>query len=155
MVHLLRYIRDNNTLGLKYYANINDAAVSDLLIQSSIKTEKHLMDFYYSSWQDCPDTGRSIAAYIIFYQCGPNDHVAHITVPVSRSSAEREYNAACTTVMVLANLRMLIYKLLNKDPDMVPEESPLIVLDSKSDMCMANNGKDTKTQVTLQVECIL
>ena len=27
---------------------------------------------------------------------------------------------------------------------MVPEESPLIVLDSKYAMCMANNSKDTK-----------
>ena len=27
---------------------------------------------------------------------------------------------------------------------MVPKESPLIVLDSKSAMCMAKNGKDTK-----------
>ena len=27
---------------------------------------------------------------------------------------------------------------------MIPEEAPLIVLDSKSAMCMAKNGKDTK-----------
>ena len=27
---------------------------------------------------------------------------------------------------------------------MVPKESPLIVLDSKSSMCMSNNGKDNK-----------
>ena len=27
---------------------------------------------------------------------------------------------------------------------MVPEEAPLIVLDSKSSMCMAKNGKDNK-----------
>ena len=33
---------------------------------------------------------------------------------------------------------MLIHELLNKHPDMVPEEAPLIVLDSKSAMCMAN-----------------
>ena len=33
---------------------------------------------------------------------------------------------------------------LNKEPDIVPEEAPLIVLDSKAAMCMANNGKDTK-----------
>ena len=39
---------------------------------------------------------------------------------------------------------MLINELLNKGPDIVPEEAPLIVLDSKSTMCMANNGKDTK-----------
>ena len=46
--------------------------------------------------------------------------------------------------MALSHFRMLIHELLNKDPDIVPEESPLIVLDSKSAMCMAKNGKDTK-----------
>ena len=39
---------------------------------------------------------------------------------------------------------MLINELLNKDPDIVPEEDPLIVLDGKYAMCMAKNGKDTK-----------
>ena len=46
--------------------------------------------------------------------------------------------------MALAHFRMLINEFLNKDPDIVPEEDPLIVLDSKSAMCMAKNGKDTK-----------
>ena len=46
--------------------------------------------------------------------------------------------------MALAHFRMLIHKLLNKDPDTVPEEAPLIVLDSKSAMCMAKNGNYTK-----------
>ena len=32
----------------------------------------------------------------------------------------------------------------NKDTDIVPEEALMVVLDSNSDMCMANNGKDTK-----------
>ena len=31
LVYLLRYITDNNTLGLKYYADLNDAPVTDLL----------------------------------------------------------------------------------------------------------------------------
>ena len=44
-VHILGYIRDNNTLGLKYYADMNDAPVSDLLRKYSIKTENQLMDF--------------------------------------------------------------------------------------------------------------
>ena len=39
---------------------------------------------------------------------------------------------------------MLIHEFLNKDTDIVPEESPLIVLDSISAMCMAKNGKDSK-----------
>ena len=70
-------------MGLKYYADINDAPVSDPLIKSSIKTENQFMIFSDSSWQDCPDTGRSTGAYIIFYQFGPIDHSTHITGPVS------------------------------------------------------------------------
>ena len=31
-----------------------------------------------------------------------------------------------------------------KDTDIVPEASPLIVLDIKSTLCMPNNGKDAK-----------
>ena len=46
------------------------------------------MDFSDFSWQDCPDTGRSTGAYIIFYQCGPIDHGTHVTGPVAQSSAE-------------------------------------------------------------------
>ena len=46
--------------------------------------------------------------------------------------------------MALANFRMLIHELLNKDTDIVPEGAPLVVLDSKYSMSMAKNGKDTK-----------
>ena len=45
--------------------------------------------------------------------------------------------------MALAHFSMLINKLLNKDPDIVPEEAPMIVLYSKSDVCMAKYGDDT------------
>ena len=64
--------------------------------------------------------------------------------PVSQSSSESGYNATCTAVMALAYFRMLIHELLNKDTDIIPEKPPLIILDSKSAMCMAKNGKDTK-----------
>ena len=50
LIHLLRYIRDNKTLDLKYYAYLNDAPVTDLLRQANIKTKNHLMDFSDSSW---------------------------------------------------------------------------------------------------------
>ena len=53
-------------------------------------------------------------------------------------------DAACNAGMALAHFRMLIHELLNKDPDIIPEESPLIVLYCKYAMCMAKNGKDTK-----------
>ena len=92
LVHLLRYIRDNNTLGLKYYSYMNDAPVTDLLRQANIKTKNHLMAFSDSSWQDCTDTGIIAGAYIIFYQGGPIDHGTLVPGPVSQSSAESEYN---------------------------------------------------------------
>ena len=102
------------------------------------------MDFSDSIWQDFPDTRRSTGAYIIFYQGGPIDHGTHVLVPVPQSIAEIEYNAACTAGMALEHFRMLIHEQLNEDPDIVPEESSLIVLDSKSAMCMAKNGKYNK-----------
>ena len=46
--------------------------------------------------------------------------------------------------MALSHFRVLVLEMLNEDPDMVPKEAPLIVLDIKSSMCMAKNGKDTK-----------
>ena len=46
--------------------------------------------------------------------------------------------------MALAHFRLLVAELLNEDPDMVPKEAPLIVLDIKSAMCMAKNSRDTK-----------
>ena len=46
--------------------------------------------------------------------------------------------------MALAHFSMLVHELLNEYPDMVPKKAFLIVLDSKSAMCMAKNGKDTK-----------
>ena len=144
LVHLLRYIRYNKTLGLKYYADLNDAPVTDILRQANIKTKNHLMAFSDSSWQDFPDTGISTGAYTIFYQGGTIDHGTHVPGPVAPSSAESEYNTACTAGMDLAHFRMLIHELLNEDPCMVPKEAPLIVLDSKSAMCMAKNSKDTK-----------
>ena len=43
LVQLLIYIRDINNLRLKYYANIEDAPLSDLLIKVIVHTENQLM----------------------------------------------------------------------------------------------------------------
>ena len=50
LVHLLKYIGDNKKLGLKYYANIDDVPISDLLVQANIKTENQFMVFSDSIW---------------------------------------------------------------------------------------------------------
>ena len=103
-----------------------------------------MIAFSDSSWQVFPDTRRSTGAHNIFYQGGSIDHGTHVPGPAAQSSAESEYNAACTVGMDLAHFRMLIHELLNKYQDIGPKEDPLIVLDIKYAMCMAKNDKYTK-----------
>ena len=88
---------------------MNGVLVSDLLRQSSIKTENKLMGLSDSSWKYCPDTGRSTEVYNIFYQVGPIYHGTHDPGPVDQSITESKYNASCTAVMALEHLRMLIH----------------------------------------------
>ena len=57
-------------MGLKYYAAMKDAPVSDLYRQDNISTESQLMDFSYSSWKYFPDTDRSKGSYIMFIKVG-------------------------------------------------------------------------------------
>ena len=46
--------------------------------------------------------------------------------------------------MALEHFRMLNNELMKKDPDVVPEQAPLIIVNGNSDVCMTNNGKGTK-----------
>ena len=59
---------------MKYYNKIEDAPISDILIQDSIKTQNQLMVLSDSSWKYFPNTGISTGAYIVFYQYGPIDN---------------------------------------------------------------------------------
>ena len=72
------------------------------------------------------------------------DQGTHVPVSVAQLSVESEYNASFTEWMTLANFRKLISELLKKYPDKVPEEAPLIILDSKSNVFMSGNVKDIK-----------
>ena len=67
------------------------------------------MAFSYCSWQYCPDTGISTGACIIFYLGGLIYRGTHVPGPVAQSSAESEYNTACTAGMDLVHFMMLIY----------------------------------------------
>ena len=70
LVHLFRYIRENNNLRLKYYDDIKDAPLSDLLRKASINTDNQLMVFSDYSCKYFPYTGRSTVAHIIFIKVG-------------------------------------------------------------------------------------
>ena len=102
------------------------------------------MVFYGSSWEDFTDTGRSTGAYILFYWGVPIDHFTHVPGPVAQSIADIESNSLHTVEMALAHFKTLNNELLKKDPDVVPEQAPLVIFDRKSAIGMATNGKDAK-----------
>ena len=65
----------------------------------------------------------------MFYQGGPIDHFTHVPGPVSKYNAKSEYNVAYTPGVDLAYFRMLNNEFLNKDPYVVPEHAPIVILD--------------------------
>ena len=89
------------------------------------------MVLYGFIWEYFPYTGRSTGSYIVFYQGGPIDNCKHVPVIVAQSSASSDYNEACTTEMELVHLIMQNNELMNKDTYVVPEHTPLIILDIK------------------------
>ena len=84
LVHLLRYMIENKTLGLKYYADMKYATLSELLRQANIKTENKLIVFSDYNWQYFPDVERSKGSNVIFYQGGTIDHYIHVPGPVAQ-----------------------------------------------------------------------
>ena len=66
---------------------MKDTPLSDLLRQASIKTENQFMNLSGYIWNDCPETGRSTGAYIIFYQGGQINHGTHVPGPFPQLSA--------------------------------------------------------------------
>jgi len=71
------------------------------------------------------------------------DHSTHVPSIVALSSAEAEYNSACTACMSTDHHRMLLNELDRVNPDDNP--SPIaILLDSKSAIAMGKSFKDTK-----------
>ena len=56
-----------------------------------------------------------------FLSSGTIDDGTHVPGLFAQSSAESDYNTACTAVMALAHFIMLMNELLNRDTDIVPE----------------------------------
>ena len=66
-----------------------------------------------------------------YYQGLHIDHCTHVPGPVSQYSAESEYNAECTAGIDLAHFTMTNNEMMDKDPDVVTDKAPLIILYSK------------------------
>ena len=142
IMHTLHHIRCNHLFGLTFYSNVMDAPVARLLFEHGVDPTAPLIAFTDSSWQDCPDSGRSTGGYVLFYQGGVVDSASAMPDPVALSSAEAEYNQACVTSMAANSMAMLIQEMRGNDPD-TPLCVPVLV-DNQSAIAMGVSFRDTK-----------
>jgi len=142
IVHLLRYLRDNSLYGVRFYSNIADAPIYQMLLNQKIEEKHPFFWFTDSSWNDDPDHGRSTGCFIITYMGGIVDHSSNVPDPMALSSAEAEYNEGCVAFMAASHLRMLLCEFEGTCDEDTPPTS--IYFDSKSAIAMGENYKDTK-----------
>jgi hypothetical protein len=109
LLYLLRYLRDNALLGIKFYSNLSRAPLVAMLKSQEIEQTQAFFGFSDFSWNDDADTGRSTGCFIITYMGRIVDHSSNMPDPVALSSAEAEYNEGCVAFMAASHLRMLLY----------------------------------------------
>ena len=140
IVHLLRYIRDSPSFGIKYYSDYEQSPVHKMLKQNGINTNRELVTFSDSSWQDDPDNSKSTGCYLNIYRGGLIDHSSNMPDPVALSSAEAEYNEGCLACMGTAHIKMLL-----EDLEQMELDYPIpIIIDSKAAHDMGHSFKSTK-----------
>ena len=150
MMWCLGYLRKEFDLGLKFYADPTESPVHKICEKNKIEPTE-LITFTDSSWQDCPDTGRSTTGYKIFYRGSYVEGNSSIPVPVAMNTAEAEYMGACNACMAMAHLNMLIYDLENLDTKKFSvsghEKSPpnkIVLVDNQATVQMSKNYKMSK-----------
>jgi hypothetical protein len=141
--HLLHHIQCNHKFGLKYYSDVLDSPLLQLLFSNNIDPlDSHICVFADSLWQDCPDTGRSTGGYHIFVQGNIVDSAMTFPVPVALSSAEAEYNNACMACVATNAIAMLYIDINGCNPD-APLNIP-ILLDNSAANSMSESFCDAK-----------
>jgi len=118
----------------------------EILKQNKIDPIHHIFGMHDSSWQDCPDTGRSTGSCLLFKQGGVLvDFNTFVPTPVAMSSAEAECNAGAVAGMAMCHMRMLNNEINGLDADIIPTPPILMLCDSQSAVTIANSDKDIKS----------
>jgi hypothetical protein len=142
LMHTLHHVRCHHLVGITFYSDVMDAPVSRLMFEYGVDPTVPLVTYSDSSWQDCPDTGRSTGGYLIFMQGGVVDAASSVPDPVALSSAEAEYNMCCVASTATNACAMLVQELHGHAPD-TPLGVP-VLLDNKSAISIGESVRDTK-----------
>ncbi len=145
LLHLLRYLRDNMYLGLKFYSDITMSPVTILLSSNGISLDSPLCTFTDSPWNYNINTGRSSGCFMIFYMGGVVEHSSNMSDPVAFSTAEAEYNEACLACMATAHLKKYLEDFGLPFADDKKSKKPIhIFIDNRSAVDMGASFKSTQ-----------
>ena len=148
LMHVFGYLRKCSDYAIKMYANIEESPAYKICVEHKIQNTE-IIGFSDSSWQDCPDTGRSTCGYKVFVQGGLVDAQSTLPVPVALSSAEAEYMGACNLGAMVTHLRSLMYdfKYLGTEQyDKVENTKSIptvLLIDNQATVRMSKNYKVT------------
>jgi hypothetical protein len=142
LLHHLQCHRERG--GVKFYSNNALSPLHNYLTttQNSIHNNSPIVCFTDSSFQDCPDSGRSTGAYLIFMQGGVVDVASFMPSLVAHSTCEAEYCTCSLGAMAAFYIRKIYNKLHGLDPDhhlTIPNG-----VDSQSAIDTANSNKETQ-----------
>jgi hypothetical protein len=138
--HVLRYLRDNNFWGLKFYHDFSTSPIHSVLSSNNLPTNEPFFTMCDSSWNDDVDHGHSTGCFLIFYMGGIIDHSSNLPNPIALSSAEAKCNQACLTIMATTHANMVLED-LTQQPS--PPDIP-IFMDNQSGIAIGSSFKDTK-----------
>ena len=142
--HLLMYLRCHHTsFGLRYYSDEKESPIYKRIQEfTSADLDCPLKLFTDSSWQDCPDDGRSTGCFLLYFKGGIINAASFVPTPVALSSAEAEYNALAHSFQAVTNSRQIVNELYGYNADR-PLSIPFFC-DSESAIAMGSSLKDTK-----------
>ena len=115
-------MRDNVNFSLKYYHEWNNLLIYQKLVKNELPFNDSLFGTHDSSWQECPDTGKSTRCYIHFFQGGPVNFSTYVPNPVATLSSESETNAGANVCMAMQNICMLQNELQGIEVDLLTKK---------------------------------
>ena len=148
LMHVFGYLRKYPDYAIKFYSNISECPVYSICERHEIEMTE-IVGFSDTSWQDCPDTGRSTSGYKVFIQGGLVDSQSTMPVPVALSSPEAEYMGACNLGTMVCHLRDLLYEFewLGKSDYKIEgrtkEVPSILLIDNQATVRMSKNYKVT------------
>ena len=148
LMHVFGYLRKYPDYAIKMYSDYKKSPVYKICTKNNIEPT-NLIGFSDTSWQDCPDTGRSTCGFKVFIGGCLIDSQSTMPIPVALSSAEAEYMGACNLGAMICHLQELLYDFEFLSTDKYDanghktDTPSILLIDNQATVRMSKNYKVT------------